>query len=137
MQRTLAIFCTAIITALLVLAPQPTAPEAVRGVLEHSQRTPETRAADYGISIVWADMPCGQDYSGCFDRAEPSEIQVRPDTSPWWINYVILHELTHVRQYREGLPVTECGADTGAIAWGALLSGYDCPGLPSREDWVR
>lgn len=123
-----------------VMLPQGLAPEHVRYASEHSPWTPEERAAALGITIVWTHTPCGHpetEWGGCFDATHPTQIQVAiyNGTYDTFAKYTILHELSHVRQWQWGLPMTECGADDNAVRWGAPFSAYDCPGLLSYENW--
>jgi len=139
MNRTwIAIATTVVAASLLTAVPAAaTAPERVRGVASHVGWTVESRAAAFGIMVEWQQNPCGNDWSGCYDWSQPWHIMVRRDPDSRWTDYVILHELAHVRQQREGLPPNECDADRQAIVWGALFSGYECPGLVGAQEWYN
>lgn len=124
---------------LSTVAANGLATERVRLVDVHVSITPTARAERFGVTVVVTDTPCGHpktEWGGCFDANDPYTVQVATYGGAY-DDYTILHELSHVRQWREGLPMTECGADENAASWGALVSGYDCSGLVSQEQFGR
>ncbi len=151
MQRTCALLLTAIAVLGLLLAVE--APQRHAATREHSatslirrdvaqfDRTAQVMAS-VDVWIVWTDHPCiwtAQQAGGCFDEREPNVISIVPGMDRLYTRYSILHESAHKLQLLNGTydtdPNAECDADAQAIAWGALFSGYDCPGLPSRESF--
>lgn len=84
----------------------------------------EQRAEEMGIEVVYTDSPpCKQDgCAGVFDPATPDRIYIRNGT--WHPDDLILHELAHVQQFRDGAPLDECEADEIAKSWGAEFLGY-------------
>lgn len=124
-----------------VAVPSMLAAETVRATAAHDSYVVSAteRAERMGVTVIVTDTPCGHpktEWGGCFDPTMSNEVQVA-QYGGVYDSYTILHELSHVRQFREGLPMTECGADLNAARWGALVSGYDCPGLVSQEDFER
>lgn len=124
-----------------VTVPSTLAVERVRSFAPHSLYaiTAMERAGRMGVTVLITDTPCGHpktEWGGCFSADDPNTIQVAQYGGAY-DSYTILHELSHVRQWREGLPLSECGADLNAARWGALVSGYDCPGMVSQEDFYR
>ena len=140
MNKTIAYKVAAAVVAGVILsaaaAPTALSAETLRATTAHTILTPQLRAQRMGVTVIVTETPCGHpstEWGGCFDAADPNVIQVATYDDPVYDAYTVLHELSHVRQWREGLPMTECGADENAIRWGALLSGYDCPGLLGED----
>jgi hypothetical protein len=113
----------------------------IRRDIQPFDRTAQVMAS-VDVWIVWTDHPCiwtAQQAGGCFDAREPNVISIVPGMGRIYTRYAILHEAAHKLQLLNGTydtdPNVECDADAQAVAWGALFSGYDCPGLPSRESF--
>jgi hypothetical protein len=118
----LALTAATLLTAAVM--PEPEA-RAVAG------NTYETLAAEYDVTIDWFDRSedvCGNDSSGCIDFDSLDSISVMSGQTNYWTLYVVLHEIGHVIQYREGgaEALNECDADAWALSHGAMTAGYYC-----------
>jgi hypothetical protein len=116
----LALTTAALLTA--AVTPEPEA-RATAG------NTYETLAAEYNVTIDWFDRTddaCGNDSSGCIDFDSLDSISVMSGQINEWTRYVVIHEIGHVIQVREGGPdaLNECDADAFAFAHGGELSDY-------------
>lgn len=118
----LALIATTLLTAAVI--PDP-APRASAG------NTYDNIAAEYGVTIDWftqAEAVCDEGASGCIDYDSLDSINVMSGQTNYWTLYVVLHEIGHVIQYREGgaEALNECDADAWALEHGALTAGYYC-----------
>lgn len=86
--------------------------------------TPENRAADMGVKILFTADPCGlpENGYGCYEPRHSKVIQIKTGLTAEMEDFVILHELAHVAADRAGEPQDECTMDRQAVAWGALES---------------
>ena len=85
------------------------------------------RANVMGITVTFTESPCGQErWGGCFSTDTPNVIFIAPGLDPVQTADIILHELAHVEQYRQGLGFDECEADRIATTWGALTLANHC-----------
>lgn len=109
------------VTATLYVIPSVMAPA------DHLATT-NPIASQYGVSINWNKddlaFACSPIALGCFVEHTPTVIYVSPDLGDY-TEQVILHELGHVMQYRNGVPMDECGADQFAALMGSD-EGYNC-----------
>jgi len=92
----------------------------------------QSKADSMGVEIIWTsdERNCGSkggsQKGGCFDPTTPEVIYVSVMPAMATLT-VVFHELAHVQQYREGLPLDECDADRRAAEWGSTQAIYVCP----------
>jgi len=83
------------------------------------------------VTIDWfspeSDV-CGGGQSGCIDFDSIDSINVMSGQTRAWTEYVVLHEIGHVIQFRESgtAGLDECSADEYAKDHGAIITGYHC-----------